>query len=51
MGAIAQAVGKSVELARLESENSGTGAASNLLGDFETELRRARQARESTEGA
>lgn len=46
MAAISAAVKTSVELARLEAENSGTGAAGGLLEQFEVSLRKAREARE-----
>jgi hypothetical protein len=47
MGAITGAVQQTVNLARLEAENSGTGAASSLLEDFEASLRQARHDREA----
>lgn len=46
MSAIGIASSKSVELARLEAEQAGEGAASGLLEQFEKSLREARQRRE-----
>lgn len=45
-GAMAALIGKSVELARLEAEQAGTGQASGLLDQFMESLRAARQQRE-----
>lgn len=51
MGAITSAVRETVGLARLEAETTGTGAASNLLDDFEASLRLARHTREAASRA
>ncbi|GLW91792.1 hypothetical protein [Actinokineospora globicatena] len=51
MQAIAAAARVSIDLARLEAENSGTGAASGLLDQFEQSLRTARHKRDQAEQA
>ncbi|MDQ3577453.1 MAG: hypothetical protein M3443_07585 [Actinomycetota bacterium] len=46
MSAISSATKTSMELSRLEAENSGTGAVGGLLSTFTVELRAARAARD-----
>ncbi|WP_018682192.1 hypothetical protein [Actinokineospora enzanensis] len=50
MGAIAAAARTVAEYTRLEAENSGTGAASGLLEQFEKSLRLAREQRDRAAG-